>query len=496
MLDSSRKAGYLLLLAGLFPCLHGICLLFFTAHATSVTYLFLILAASVALTGCCWRTWQSTPRARMSWSLFSVGLFLWTLGMSLSAWEDLLQHTPFSIAFASDFVYFLYGVPVLLAISSPADTERLPLFIWMDGVQGVLTAFLVYVAIFSVSPFSSGAAQPISLSLLTLTYDAENLFLAVAATLRLIAQPKAAQDRSFYQILCGYLWVYALFAGIYNHVSAITEGHSLDPIVDIPFLMLAVTTLSRAPANDQAGLDLPRTPLARFTDNASPMFYTLALSALGVLLIRRHFSIGLSAIAAAVVVYGIRTITLQGRLMQSQLALKQARDRLETISLRDGLTNVANRRCFDQTLTAEWNRAVRMQHSIALLLIDIDYFKHLNDNYGHQEGDQCLIALASAMQSSLARSGDLLARYGGEEFAIILPATELSGAKVVAATIHDAVHALHIQNETSSGAFVTVSIGIAVERSPLTASPESLIKSSDLALYKAKQNGRDRMEIF
>jgi diguanylate cyclase (GGDEF)-like protein len=495
MLDSSRRAGYLLLLAGLFPCLHAVCLRFFQAHATGVTYLFLILAASVALAGCCWRTWQSTSQARMSWGLFSVGLFLWTLGMSLSAWEELLQHTPFSIAFASDFVYFLYGAPILLAISSSADTERLPLFIWMDGVQGVLTAFLVYVAIFSVSPFSSGAAQPISLSLLTLTYDAENLFLAVAATLRLIAQPKGAHERSFYQILCGYLWVYALFAGIYNHVSAITEGHSLDPIVDIPFLMLAVIALSRMPANHQAELDLPRTPLARFIDNASPMFYTLALSVLGVLLIRRHFSIGLSAIAVAVAVYGIRTITLQGRLMQSQQALKQARDRLETISLRDGLTNVANRRCFDQTLTAEWNRAVRMQHSIALVLIDIDHFKHLNDTYGHQAGDQCLIALASAMQSSLIRSGDLLARYGGEEFSIILPATGLDCAKVVAATIHDAVHALHFRNETSSGDFVTVSIGVAVELSPLTGSPENLIKSSDLALYKAKQNGRDRMEI-
>jgi diguanylate cyclase (GGDEF)-like protein len=322
---------------------------------------------------------------------------------------------------------------------------------------------------------------------------ASDLALAGAATLRLLAQPKKGEERSFHQILCSFLWAYVVFAGIYNHVSAVTEGHSLDLLVDVPFLVLAAATIFPLAQRQEPTQWVPKKPLALFINNSSPIFYTLALSALGLAIVRPHFYIGIIPIILALVVYGIRVITLQGRYMQSQQALQLARDRLEEISLRDGLTNVANRRRFDQTLASEWNRAVRMQHPKSLLLIDIDYFKTLNDRYGHPSGDQCLIAVAAAMQSVLTRSGDLLARYGGEEFAVILPATGGSGAELVASTMR-AVRSLRIKNETSMGDFTTVSIGTTVEEFPQTWSPASLIEAADRALYKAKLNGRDRIE--
>ena len=136
-----------------------------------------------------------------------------------------------------------------------------------------------------------------------------------------------------------------------------------------------------------------------------------------------------------------------------------------------------------------------MQHALALLLIDIDHFKNLNDCYGHRSGDQCLVEIAAALQSVLPRSGDLLARYGGEEFAVILPATSMDGAQVVAGRMQAAVRSLNIQNETPIGNFATVSIGIAVYEFPQAGSPAILIEASDRALYKAKQNGRNRIEL-
>jgi diguanylate cyclase (GGDEF)-like protein len=109
------------------------------------------------------------------------------------------------------------------------------------------------------------------------------------------------------------------------------------------------------------------------------------------------------------------------------------------------------------------------------------------------QGDRCLVSIALALQSALPRSGDLLARYGGEEFAAILPATDEAGARVVAATMQAAVHALKIRNESSTGLYVTVSVGVAVFGSPQADAAE-IIEAADQALYRAKQGGRNRIE--
>lgn len=496
MLNSRREVCNFALYGGFFICAHEAGLLFFRAQAEAVTYPFLILAPFLASSCCYRRASTSDHRGRLSWILFSLGLFLWTLAMSLSAWEDLSRHTPLSVAFASDFVYFLYGIPILLAISSPVDVEQLPLFVWLDGVQAVFTATLIYVLVFNVTPFSSQAMQPLSIPLVVSTYNAENLLLAGAATLRLIAQRKVVRERRFYQVVCGFLWIYATIAGIYNHVSAVTDGRWLDPLVDVPFLLLAIAALpgtSNENAVEQE--ESTRTSLGRFIDDASPFFYTLSLSALGAFVLRKHFYFGLSAIAVAIIVYGIRTISLQGRLLSTQHALKLTSTRLEALSLQDSLTNVANRRCFDQRYVEEWNRAVRGKNPTSLLLVDVDYFKRLNDTYGHQEGDLCLIAIATAMQLALPRSGDLLARYGGEEFVILLPSTDSPGALRVAASMQDAVHALSLRSDIPAIHQATISIGVATEQFPHLSSPDALLRSSDGALYKAKQNGRNRIEM-
>lgn len=330
------------------------------------------------------------------------------------------------------------------------------------------------------------------------TFDGENLLLAVGATLRLAGRPGTKEERRFFQILSGFLWTYAICAGLYNsQVLPLQEQMGLyDLLVVIPFLFLAVPALIPSACEPETAQAPVSRPVSLFIDTASPILFTLALLALGLVNIRRHFYSGVLAIAAALVVYAIRTTVLQNRYIRSQRALQEARDRLEEMSLRDGLTGVANRRCFDQILEMEWNRAVRTQDPLTLLLIDVDYFKNLNDRYGHRSGDQCLVEVAAALREMLPRGGDLLARYGGEEFAAILVSTNRAGAEMVAARMREAVRALNIRNETSIGHFATVSIGIATWQVPTSDSPASLVEASDRALYRAKQNGRNREEYF
>jgi diguanylate cyclase (GGDEF)-like protein len=180
--------------------------------------------------------------------------------------------------------------------------------------------------------------------------------------------------------------------------------------------------------------------------------------------------------------------------LRDMTAQKEAQAELERLATRDGLTSVANRRSFDQTLDSEWRRATRESRSLSLLMIDVDYFKRFNDSYGHQGGDECLRQVAAAMSAVMMRSGDAIARYGGEEFAVLLPATDPEGALIVAERMRAAVEALalpHAQSEIAD--HVTVSIGVASVNVISGGVPTQLIGLADAALYRAKHEGRNRV---
>ena len=159
----------------------------------------------------------------------------------------------------------------------------------------------------------------------------------------------------------------------------------------------------------------------------------------------------------------------------------------------DGLTQIANRRAFDQRLEIEWQRAARENSSISLLLCDVDFFKRYNDRYGHPMGDDCLRSIAKAIESCIRRPADLAARYGGEEFAVILPNTLKEGATIIAEKICLAIANLNIPHESSFVRDrVSISIGISTTLPKQKVLPRSLIESADKGLYLAKNQGRDR----
>jgi diguanylate cyclase (GGDEF)-like protein len=163
----------------------------------------------------------------------------------------------------------------------------------------------------------------------------------------------------------------------------------------------------------------------------------------------------------------------------------------------DPLTQVANRRAFDETLQREWYKCSLSERSLSLLLCDIDHFKLYNDRYGHPAGDICLQKIATALQDCLVSTGDMVARYGGEEFAIILPDTSLNGALAVAERVRIAIAALAIPNDPASGRTqVTVSLGIAGRVPTTHDSPEILVETADQALYTAKKRGRNTYCLY
>jgi len=175
---------------------------------------------------------------------------------------------------------------------------------------------------------------------------------------------------------------------------------------------------------------------------------------------------------------------------------KELEEKLSAFALTDGLTGLANRRAFDETLDREWKRTLREGSQISLLLLDVDHFKRFNDQHGHQVGDDCLRAVAVAVKGAV-RGTDIAARYGGEEIAVVLPSTNTAGALEVAEKMRSAVEALQItQEDNQEGSWVTASVGVATALSRQGGTmrmPESLLLAADTALYKAKREGRNRV---
>jgi diguanylate cyclase (GGDEF)-like protein len=236
-----------------------------------------------------------------------------------------------------------------------------------------------------------------------------------------------------------------------------------------------------------------------------PMLVAVALSQQEILAnwradARRNGS-ALVLVVAALALLGWRLIRqlrirerLAVQLREAKQALEARNESLVALALHDGLTGLANRRQFDAVLNAEFNRAMRGHTSLALVMIDVDYFKPYNDIYGHPGGDDCLRRISHAVSGARQRAGDLAARYGGEELAVLLPRTDLAGAMAVAEKMRQAVNDLHIAHAGNPAGIVTISAGVAAfapTRSGRAA--QDLLAAADEALYAAKSGGRDRV---
>ena len=163
----------------------------------------------------------------------------------------------------------------------------------------------------------------------------------------------------------------------------------------------------------------------------------------------------------------------------------------------DQVTGIANRYRLEDFMQREWGNAIRNQISVSVIMIDIDRFKLYNDTYGHQAGDICLRQVAQTINNTAKRSKDLVARYGGEEFIVVLSNISLDGAMMVAENIRSQVQGLSIPHATAEiSDYVTISLGVSHLIPVIDSQVEHLILAADKALYLAKQNGRNRVEMY
>ena len=456
---------------------HALAIRTFEDDAQLWSFGFLILAPLMAAAACYYRARGGSESK--SWSAVAIAMILWSGGMaasaiSISRWGNLAGTASISM-----LLFVLYGVPLIFVLTT-AKTD--PWYIRLvDGALALILGYLFFIHTFAFSTMSGEKAD--GFANLLLMFDIENLFIAVFAMIRFLASADPAR-RAFFRTLTIFAVTYLIVAGYINHQRNIEAyGSWPDLLIALPFLILTGVALRRST------LAVARTPsmaFERVIRAGSPFMLPATLLVVSAALVRSQPELAVAGFFATTIGHGLRNILTQVRSYHEH-------DKLERLSAIDALTGVANRRHFDENLDREWRRACRHRDEIALLIVDIDHFKMLNDTFGHPIGDVCLRAVAQALASSVKRSSDIVARYGGEEFAAILPSSTLADAHALAEIMRTAVYALNLASPAPEGR-ITVSIGIGCidcEHGNVAALT-TFVAATDAALYDAKHGGRNR----
>jgi diguanylate cyclase (GGDEF)-like protein len=485
----------MVLFAVAFILLHALLLSLAPAHAMAVSYGFLVAAPVLGFASVIRRACINGFALDRGWSLVAAGLLLWTFGMLSSLRLDLFLANNNVAPGETMLFYVLAGVPIFYAVASvgvdaASRTQR-----GVDAVLVISLGYLYFALMFSWVDLQ-GASNPMAAQMIAHMFDVENGFLAVTTIIRFLAAD-TVERRHLFGALAAFTCAYAVIAAYYNHHVALDVapdiGSFYDLLIDVPFLLLA-TLAWLGPTRISRTLN-PPTGLVRFVRSGSPLLLALAVLVTALLLVRQRFGLGVAGIVVAVLGYGLRSILSQVRQIETEDLLRSDRSMFAEMAMRDSLTGVPNRRAFEETLDREWQLARRTQHTISLLLVDIDLFKQYNDHYGHLAGDDCLRQVARVLQQGLRRPADLLARYGGEEFVLVLPDTSAAGAREVAARLCRQISQLSLRHDDSPTHCLTISIGIAGMVPDDDIAPDALISSADGALYTAKRKGRNRVEL-
>jgi diguanylate cyclase (GGDEF)-like protein len=424
---------------------------------------------------------------RFRWLLLAAGALLGNTATQIYIWRSLLFDNHTVLSSVASFLISLSVIPLLLAITLNFNKQESAAVRLIDGALCLGLSYLFFVMLFSPAGVGANAVSTNQL------INFEGGFLLACSAIRFFASD-GAEERRFQYVFFVSMAVSIPIIAIRNRWNAAYETDFWNIPLDVPPLLFVLLALTPPPA--WARHLHPPQRLVNMARGGSPVFMSLAMALLAIAAFQSHFYLGSAGILLAIVTYGLRNAVIHGKLLDTEDRLLLAQKELEIQASRDALTGIPNRRLFDETLRREWRNVVQRGGSLAVLMIDVDYFKDFNDFYGHPSGDACLIAVAKSIQGVLPRVGDFVGRFGGEEFAVLLPETPLDGALAVAERLRSRVRELAIPHAKSKHEYVTVSVGAAVGNAASIPDPSLLIKAADEALYRAKGAGRHRVEAM
>jgi diguanylate cyclase (GGDEF)-like protein len=469
-----------------------IVLVFFGPSVTGpAAYILMVAAPLLAAVATLWRGRSHSTSVRFGWYALSLALTIWATGAFGNLWQEMVLHRQNEMYRASMLAFNLAVVPTTFLLASDWRLHGRQLLRAVDALVALALgcAYFQYTWIMindHSAPAEAGVAYLVWL------LDLQNLYLAAAALLRwYVAEER--DERDLFRALAVYLLVYFVIVFINDHYFAGNPafGPQYGTLVTLAFAVLCSLAL-RAPS--PAPVRSVNSTLVRTIRSGSPILLAVALLTASLFLIRVDYLWGCAGILIAVLGIGVRTTLIQVHQIEHREALRREASALQTIAWTDALTGVPNRHFFTEALARAW-RGARRPEPQAILMIDIDHFKLLNDRYGHPVGDGCLRDVARALQRALVRPDDVLARYGGEEFIVLLRDSPAAGAQVVAERLRAAVQNLRIENAGSPERVVTVSIGVASAELTDEATAARMVADADRALYEAKCAGRNLVKM-
>jgi len=480
-----------------FLALHAVLILVLGSRSIAASRLCTAAMPVLAVFCFAWRARRLPIRERLSWRWLSLTLLLWASGQVVEMLIGQSTSASNLSVDASDFLYVTAAFPLLLAISSTRETESIRAVFYLDSAQILLAFVLTWARLFRMQMPPDQAA-----TIMGRIYAAECTLLAVFVILRLVSW-STLEERRRIRALCTIMWMYLPIELGMDYATKRWNLHSgtlLDLLWSVPFAFAAWRALHMTMDERPEG----RRTFGRgrlLLESLCPVLVTAGIFALAASIASQHSVLALSAIFLLLLtqslhagVVQINYLASQDLLMDREKELKYANVNLERLSLLDPLTGIPNRRRFTAALDVAWRRSLRGKMPIAVLMIDIDFFKGINDRHGHAYGDECLVKVARALGQQIRRTDDLLARYGGEEFVVLLSETGEEGAMAVAERMHSAIAELDVRNHASPfERRLTVSVGIGVSSPRLGVNPAALVEIADRALYEAKHLGRNRI---
>jgi diguanylate cyclase (GGDEF)-like protein len=477
--------------------LHAIVLIALHPHAVAASRWCTAAMAGLAALCACWRAQRVPLKERASWRWAGLAILLWGIAHAVETVLGASSAASNLSVDPSDFIYIPAAFPLLMAFCTTRETASLRIVFCLNCSQIGLAFLLTYFRLYRMWLTPTAAA-----TVMGRFYAVDCVLLVVLAGLRYFTWVTREERRSIGVIFAFVLAYLPIELGM-DYASAhwnLQAGTPLDLLWSVPFVLGGWMAL-HLPLDEEASEPLPNQKRGRaLAETLCPMLISVGVFALAASVATQHLALALAAILLLLVLQSLQAGLLQLNylnghrlLLDREHDLQTANAALQQLSQLDPLTCIANRRRFDIELDEAWRRAARKDQQVALLIIDLDFFKSINDVHGHAHGDRCLIALARAIEAQAGRPDDLLARFGGDEFLLLLPDTGSKGAGAVAERIQNAVRRLNIVNAGSPlEERVTISVGIGIVQPNECERSAELIEAADRALYEAKRLGRNR----